>query len=200
MIKVGLDFDNTLIDYDELFYSIALEKGLIPVQIDKTKIAVRKYLKDNGKENIFTLLQGEVYGLHIKRASQSYGMMQSLKILKENSIEFIIISHKTLHPYSGPKYDLHKAAMSWLEKNEFFDQNGLNFRKENVFFEITIENKIKRIDDSGLTYYIDDLTKILKMINSSINRIHFNPNSEDQRIEGIINMKDWEDLPEILDI
>ena len=200
MIKVGLDFDNTLIDYDELFYSIALEKGLIPVQIDKTKIAVRKYLKDNGKENIFTLLQGEVYGLHIKRASQSSGMMQSLKILKENSIELIIISHKTLHPYSGPKYDLHKAAMSWLKKNEFFDQNCLNFRRENVFFEITIENKIKRIEDSGLTYYIDDLTKVLKMINSRINRIHFNPNSEDQRIDGIINMKNWQDLPEILDI
>lgn len=200
MIKVGLDFDNTLIDYDELFYSLALEKGLIPVQIDKTKIAVRKYLKDNGKENIFTLLQGEVYGLHIKRASQSCGMMQSLKKLKKNSIELIIISHKTLHPYSGPKYDLHKAAMSWLEKNNFFDKNCLNFRRENVFFEITIENKIKRIEDLGLTYYIDDLTKILKMINSRINRIHFNPNSEDKRIEGIIDMKAWEDLPKILDI
>tara|TARA_B100000073_G_C23687261_1_gene554975 strand:+ start:153 stop:755 length:603 start_codon:yes stop_codon:yes gene_type:complete len=200
MIKIGLDFDNTLIDYDGVFYEIALEKKLIPPQLDKTKIAVRKYLKDNGREDIFTLLQGEVYGLHINKASKAYGMMQALKILKKNSIELIIISHKTLHPYAGPKYDLHKAALGWLEKNEFFDEKCLNFKRENVFFEITIENKIKRIENAGLTYYIDDLTKILKMINSKIKRIHFNPNAEDQNIEGIINMKDWQDLPEILGI
>ena len=30
MINLGLDFDNTLIDYDEVFYEIASEKNLIP--------------------------------------------------------------------------------------------------------------------------------------------------------------------------
>ena len=29
MRKLGLDFDNTLVEYDELFYTLAREKGLI---------------------------------------------------------------------------------------------------------------------------------------------------------------------------
>ena len=36
MIKLGLDFDNTLIDYDEVFYEIAL-KNLIPKNIVRLK-------------------------------------------------------------------------------------------------------------------------------------------------------------------
>ena len=68
MIKLGLDFDNTLIDYDEVFYEIACEKNLIPKNIGKTKVKVRKFLKDNGEEELFTLLQGEVYGSKINLA------------------------------------------------------------------------------------------------------------------------------------
>ena len=54
------------------------------------------------------------------------------KSLKEQKIEFFIISHKTKKPIKGPAYDMHKAAKSWLYKNKFFDPEGLNFiYKEN---------------------------------------------------------------------
>ncbi|MDC2995147.1 HAD family hydrolase, partial [Prochlorococcus sp. AH-736-F09] len=105
MIKLGLDFDNTLIDYDEVFYEIACEKNLIPKNIGKTKVKVRKFLKDKGEEELFTLLQGEVYGSKINLAKQSEGMFETLKILKEQNIELFIVSHKTLYPYAGPKFD-----------------------------------------------------------------------------------------------
>ena len=62
MIKLGLDFDNTLIDYDEVFYKIACQKDLIPKSIDRNKASVRKFLVSENKEKEFTLLQGEVYG------------------------------------------------------------------------------------------------------------------------------------------
>ena len=46
MIKLGLDFDNTLTNYDYLFFKLALEKNLIPQDLEKNKVAVRKYLID----------------------------------------------------------------------------------------------------------------------------------------------------------
>ena len=174
MIKLGLDFDNTLIDYDEVFYEIASEKNLIPKNTGKTKVQVRKYLKDNGQEELFTLLQGEVYGSKINLAKQSKGMFEILNILKEQKIELFIVSHKTLYPYAGPKFDLHQSALKWLTLNNFFDTNQLDFKKENIFFELTIENKIKRIENTGITHYVDDLTKILELITPTIKRIHYN--------------------------
>ena len=65
MFNIGIDFDNTLVHYDKVFYDIALKEGLIDSNIEKSKIAVRNYLVNKGKESLFTKLQGEVYGLNI---------------------------------------------------------------------------------------------------------------------------------------
>ena len=43
MNHIGLDFDNTIIDYDFLFYKLALELKLIPIDIHKSKVGVRDY-------------------------------------------------------------------------------------------------------------------------------------------------------------
>ena len=198
MIKLGLDFDNTLIDYDEVFYEIAIDKNLIPKNIEKTKIEVRRYLKDQGKENLFTLLQGEVYGSKITLAKQSKGMLETLKMLKKQEVELFIVSHKTLHPYAGPKYNLHLAALKWLTQNNFFDTNELDFKKENIFFELTVEDKIERIESLGVTHYIDDLTKILELISPTINRIHYNPKAKNSNIDNIFNLRSWTSLPLLL--
>ena len=198
MIKLGLDFDNTLIDYDEVFYEIASDKNLIPKNVGKTKVEVRKFLKDKGEEELFTLLQGEVYGSKINLAKQSKGMFKTLNILKEQKIELFIISHKTQYPYAGTKFNLHLAAFEWLKLNKFFDDNQLNFKKTNIFFELTIENKIKRIESIGITHYVDDLTKVLKLITPTIKRIHYNPKGKLYEMDDIITLRSWEQLPKVL--
>ena len=48
---LGLDFDNTIINYNELFHKIAFEKNLIPADLPKEKNAVRNYLRENEIEN-----------------------------------------------------------------------------------------------------------------------------------------------------
>ena len=83
MLKIGLDFDNTLINYDFLFYKLAVEKNLVPRKLDKNKLAVRDYLRALNKDREFTLLQGEVYGKRIFEAEQSEGMFEALKKLKK---------------------------------------------------------------------------------------------------------------------
>ena len=53
---IGLDFDNTLISYDQLFFSCALEGGLIPESLVADKTSVRDYLRESGREDMWTRL------------------------------------------------------------------------------------------------------------------------------------------------
>ena len=82
MTLLGLDFDNTLVCYDDLFHQLALEKDLIPDNISADKIVIRDYLRGQGRDEDFTLLQGEVYGLRILDAKPAEGMLNALKDLK----------------------------------------------------------------------------------------------------------------------
>ncbi len=178
MRKLGLDFDNTLINYDLIFYETAREFKLIPKDIKKSKNAVRNYLINKNEEKKFTELQGEVYGSKIINAEQSPGMFEALKFIQDKGYELAIVSHKTKNPIIGPKYNLHKSALSWLEKNKFFDKEGLFMNKNNVFFEPTKEEKVKRIEYIGCTHFIDDLPSILNLIKKDIVKIHYNPGKE----------------------
>ena len=199
MIKLGIDFDNTLITYDALFKKAALEKNLIPVNFPESKHLIRNHLRERNQENLFTILQGEVYGSRIFEATQSEGMYDSLMRAKNNGIELFIISHKTKTPYDGPKYNLHNAASSWLEKNLFFEKSGINISRKNVYFEVTKAKKIKRIESLGCTHFIDDLPEILDMINSKIKKILYNPELNYVKKDGYIHMENWSELINIID-
>ena len=199
MIKLGIDFDNTLITYDALFKKAALEKELIPIDFPESKNLIRNFLREKDQEKLFTILQGEIYGSRINEASQSEGMFEALKNLKNIGIELFIISHKTKTPYEGPKFNLHEAASNWLEKNLFFEKSGINIPRENVYFEVTKEKKIKRIESLGCSYFIDDLPEILDMVNSKIKRILYNPLNYKYNNNKYINMVNWSHLPKLMD-
>ena len=198
MIKLGIDFDNTLITYDAIFKKAALEKELIPINFPESKNLIRNYLIDRNQEKLFTILQGEVYGSRIFEASQSEGMYESLRKAKNHGIELFIISHKTKTPYQGPKYNLHNAASNWLEKNLFFEKSGINIPRKNVYFEVTKENKIKRIENLGCSHFIDDLPEILDMVDPKIKKILYNPKLNNLKKNDYINMTNWSDLIKLI--
>ena len=49
MKTIGIDFDNTIINYNLVFYKIALKKKLIKKDINKNKSSVKEYLLHNNK-------------------------------------------------------------------------------------------------------------------------------------------------------
>ena len=199
MLKLGLDFDNTLISYDSIFYETACELNLIPKELKKSKTAVRSYLINQNKEEKFTELQGEVYGSKIINAKQTEGMFEALKLIQKKGYKLAIVSHKTKHPIIGPKYNLHKSALNWLEKNKFFDEEGLFINRKNIFFEQTKEEKVKKIESIGCTHFIDDLPEILDMINPKIKKILYNPKLNYLKNNDYINMKKWSELSKLID-
>ena len=115
-------------------------------------------------------------------------------LIIDDDFELIIVSHKTKYPYSGEKYDLHKAASNWLEVNKFFDKDGLAIKRENVYFELTKEDKISRIEKLEISLYIDDLPSILQMIKPSIKRILYSPKCKEKIDKDFYLLKNWENL------
>ncbi len=195
---LGIDFDNTIIKYDELFHKIACEKGLIPAELPKQKNVVRDYLRETGIEDEWTIIQGEVYGERIKEALPFSGMLETLKKLNAKQIPINIVSHKTRVPYLGPKRDLHAAALNWLKLNQVIDSGVSGVKEDEVFFEVTKEDKINRIVQIGCTHYLDDLPEILEMIPEGINKILFSPNEEEIINSHWTAIRTWNELPSIL--
>ncbi len=174
---IGIDFDNTIVSYDEVCYQLALEQGLIPKELAHTKNAVRDYLRQQGKEQRWTEFQGHLYGPGIIKALPFPGVLEFINDCKRRNIKVYIISHKTKYPFLGPKYDLHEHAGHWLEKHGLRSNED---HEQTIFLELTQEEKIKRIKSEGCTHFIDDLPEIFKhqLFPENVEKILFNPQTK----------------------
>ena len=162
-MKIGLDFDNTIVSYDRLFYDIALQKGYIRVEdaVSVTKNAVRDALRAKDMEEEWIWMQGYGYGFKIRDATPFDGAVDVIRALQKTGAELFIVSHKTRYPFRGERYDLHEAARQWI-KSYLVDETGRELlRPGNVFFNLTKAEKINRIGQCGCDFFLDDLQEIL---------------------------------------
>jgi hypothetical protein len=174
---IGVDFDNTIVCYDELFHRIAVEQGLIPADVPATKGRVREFLRRHGKEEDWTRLQGYVYGARMLEAPAFPGALDFFADCVREGVRVCIISHRTRYPYQGPPYDLHLTARQWLTDHGFFDPGGIGLSVERVYFDVTKQEKFQRIVQVGCTHFIDDLPEFLgdPMFPPGVTRILFSP-------------------------
>jgi len=174
---IGVDFDNTIVRYDDLFHRVARERSLIPAALPATKTSVRDYLRREGREDEWTALQGDVYGPRMADAAPFPGVIEFLARCVREGIGVRIVSHKTRHPFLGPRHDLHQSARDWLIAHRFFEPDGVNLAPEQVFFELTKSAKLQRIGALGCTHFIDDLPEFLldAEFPAGVERILFDP-------------------------
>lgn len=189
---IGIDFDNTLVSYDALFHQIALEQGRIPAHLPPRKLAVREHLRGGGREHEWTAMQGYVYGARMREAEPYPGALQFLAWARGAGIAVSVVSHKTLHPFVGPRYDLHAAARDWIEAS-LRDAKGALVEPQRVFFELTQEDKLRRVAQLGCDYFIDDLPEILAhgAFPQRVQRILFDPERSHGAPAGMIAVADW---------
>lgn len=158
---IGIDFDNTIACYDGVFHRIAKEHGWINDETPTDKRSVRDRLRADGREEDWIHLQGEVYGARMDVVRPFEGVLDFFRECSKRSLPICIISHKTRHPFRGPKHDLHQAAWSWLEDRGFFDASAGGLDRSQVFFELTKEDKLARIGRCGCQSFVDDLPEFL---------------------------------------
>ncbi len=158
---VGLDFDNTIVCYDGLFHRLAQERGLLGAAIPATKGAVRDHLRQVGREDAWTELQGIGYGPRIVDAAPFPGVKEFLRRCLRAGARVAVISHKTRRPYLGEPHDLHAAAHSFLRAHGFYETAETGLSPERVYLELTKEAKLERIGSLGCDVFVDDLPEFL---------------------------------------
>lgn len=194
-MRVGIDFDNTIVSYDALFHRVALEQGLVPPDLPMSKVSVRDYLRRINKEDLWTEMQGYVYGARMDEAATYAGVLEFLRWARHNAIAVAIVSHKTRQPFLGPKYDLHAAARAWVA-HHLRDEDGALVEPSSVFFELTKEAKLARIGGLGCTHFVDDLPEILlaEGFPQGTDRILFDPDNHHADAPGFVRMRRWQEL------
>lgn len=172
-MRIGIDFDNTIVCYDDVFHRLAFERGLIGKNVQASKQAVRDSLRKKGKERDWIELQGEVYGARMHEAVPFDGAFDFLNRCKTEFGGYFIVSHKTERPVAGQPYNLHSEARSWLTSH------GMSATVEaGVYFEEKRSAKLDRIKKIGCTQFIDDLPEFLTepTFPSGVERLLFDPN------------------------
>lgn len=197
---IGVDFDNTIVCYDEVFHRVAIERGLIPAEVPVTKGKVRDYLRQCGKEDIWTELQGYVYGACMKDATPFPGMLEFFVQCKQLGLDVSIISHRTRYPFQGPVYDLHMAAYEWLELYGFYDPSKIGLSPDQIYFELTKQDKLDRIAKVGCNYFVDDLPEFLAEpgFPAGVERILFDPNDNYSACHNFHRVNSWMEIAKII--
>jgi hypothetical protein len=158
--RIGVDFDNTLANYADLFWTLAVQKDLLPKDCPRNKRAVRDALRSGpGGEEAWRAIQVLVYGEGLDQAAP---MPESLGFLEQAAacgLEVWIVSHKTKYPNFGSrKVRLREKAMEWLERHGLLEAGRIP--GERVRFLSTRGAKVTAIRELCLTHFVDDLPEV----------------------------------------
>ena len=177
--RIGIDFDNTLADYDSLFGRLAVEEGLLPSPPAGGKRAVRDAVRAlPGGEASWQRLQAIAYGPRMDSARLMTGASRFLRACRDRCIEVIIVSHKSRRAAAdGITADLRESAAAWMEAKGFFDSRGYALDPANVHFEDSRQAKVRRIAEVAPSRFVDDLEEVFRHpgFPPTVGRLLFDP-------------------------
>jgi len=160
-MRIGIDFDNTIIDYDRVFNLAACQQRLLDAGFAGSKREVRdaiRLLPDG--EFAWQRLQGYVYGAGIGGATPFAGFDRFLCRCRDRGLPVFVVSHKTRYGHYDPaRVDLRQAALGWMAEQGLLRGDGA-LRADRIFFEDDRANKLQRIASLGCTHFIDDLEEV----------------------------------------
>lgn len=197
---IGIDFDNTLVNYDEIMYILALEQSLVDSNTSKSKKDIRDKIRQLPDGEIeWQKLQAIVYGPRMGDARLINGVQEFFEYCKHYKFRVNIISHKTeFANYDKTGTNLREAALTWMRDNSFFKPNGLGLSRGDVYFESTRYEKIERINNVKCTHFIDDLVEIFleDSFPKSVEKILFAPHKKHLSLQGIKVVATWKEIKE----
>lgn len=190
-MRIGIDFDNTIVSYGTLFFDVASSLGLVSVSAPLTKDEVRSFLRQSGKEDEWTRVQGIVYGKEMHRAKLFPGVREFLDEAAGQGHECFIVSHKTRHPVIGEDIDLHEVARLWLKDNSV---------KLPAYFELSQPEKAARIRELRCEFFIDDLPEFLfaEVFPKDVRKIFFDPEGNWKSAVDAAIVRTWAEISGIL--
>ena len=198
-LHIGLDLDNTLIRYDDVFVGVAEEIGLLSGGHGlSTKEQVKSFLRGGaGGDRSWMRLQGLVYGRYIERAELFDGVSGFLRLARDAGARLSIVSHKTRYGHFDPdRIDLWEAAREWLARRGFFAADGFALDPDRIHFEETRDAKIRRIAAIGCDVFVDDLAEVLQHegFPSGVHAIWFAADRPAESESDLISCRSWREI------
>jgi hypothetical protein len=196
-LRIGIDFDNTVVAYDQVFCATAKLGGLISADFAGGKQAVRDCIRSlPDGELTWQRLQGQVYGKGISAATLIPGVDAFLRRCRAEGCAVSIVSHKTEYGHYDPeRINLREAARKWMTANGLLD-GEFGIPSSNVFFEGTRAEKLARIATLSCTHFIDDLEEVLldPALPPKVQRILFSKHEGVKSAVPYIICTTWRDI------
>ncbi len=182
---VGFDLDGVIIDHTQNKIRIAARYGitLSPEETHSEKMNVLF------TPEIYREIQKQMYDDTDEALSAPLmeGAFGALARLREHEIPYFLISRRKL-PMS---------ALHLLERRGLW---GEYFRPENTFFVEQMEDKDPAARKLGVTHFIDDEARVLKLMPSVLNRILFDVRGLFVESPEFTSVKNWSELSYLLGI
>jgi len=168
---IGIDLDNTIIDYRNSFWQTALATGILneTVRISDRNNKDFSPLKSEIKNFLLSRkdghykwesLQGQVYGRYIHYATIYPGVANFLLHCKRRKVKVYIISHKTEFGHNDKsETPLREVALNFLVQNSLLS-GDFGIQSKDVFFFDTRQEKVKKVVELNCDYFIDDLPEV----------------------------------------
>ena len=201
-IVVGIDFDNTLVTYDDVVYRVALEQGLIKQGATRSKQAIRNAIRQSPEgDGAWQAVQAVIYGDRIDEAMLIDGVSEFFGRCRARGVKVCIVSHKTVHAGQGASaVNLRVAATSWMGRHRFFDTDGLGLSPADVYFEPTREAKLSQIDRIGCTHFIDDLEETFReeTFPVGVEKILYAAHGQGTSLSDVTVCSSWKEISDYL--
>ena len=195
---LAVDFDNTIVSYDDLIHRVAAEMGLVPNGPVMDRLEIRQHIRQqpNG-EVAWQKLQATIYGPRICEAKLIDGVEAFFQECHRRNSRACIVSHKTEYSnLHGTGTSLRSAALGWMRDHRFFQSQGLGLTTEDIYFESTRTEKLERIKSLGCSILIDDLVEIFQeeSFPTQVAKVLYDPHSVHPSIPGVKSVGSWEEI------
>lgn len=167
---IGLDLDNTVIDYTPAYRATAARLGIPSEFTDRESIRpLLRRSEVNDRE--WQRFQSLLYTEGLACAEPAAGLRDFLNLCAELHVRVFIVSHKTATtPAQFGERDLHGPAKAWLvDQGIAPDRINLN----DIYFCSTRAAKVQTIASLGCQAFVDDLLEVLEHHDLPLDIIRF---------------------------
>ena len=198
--KIGLDLDNTIIDYSEVFPFVAKKLNLVDQSWLGSKSNLRKILlKRKNGAFLWEKVQGLVYGEYLERAQLYPGLLRLLWLCKQRGIKVEIVSHKTkFGHHDANKVPLREKAKAFLISKKIYGNKQEHLISEVIFCDTRID-KLNEIIERQFDIFVDDLVEVLNhhLFPEKTKAVLFNPDGRIKKSK-MLTVESWFRLERIL--